>query len=110
MWRYYVKDILMLLFTASFLLIAPAAKFLFHGETTKAFIIFSTALFLGVTSFYIATYWHERDIHATLMGNIASLVLFVVGIIALWVYQSYFWLPIVLLITLIIYGYFTGKK
>ena len=100
----------MVLFTISILLSSPAIILLSHGEVVKGLSILAIAIFIGTLSFSIASYWHERDIHATLLGNIISLVLFIAGIVVLWIYGFYFWLPITILGIFMLYGFFTGTN
>jgi len=109
-WQHYCKDLLMVVFSISFLLTAPAVYFFLLGSTIKGIYIISFALVSGTLSFLIADYWHKHDIHATLFGNILSLVTFVGGIFLLWKYGFYFWLPILLFASFVTFGYIIGKN
>ncbi|MBI2056310.1 MAG: hypothetical protein HYT37_02930 [Candidatus Sungbacteria bacterium] len=100
----------MVIFTVSLLSSAPVVNLFFSGETAKGYIILMSAIFFGTASFVLADYWHKRNIHATPYGNIISLLTFVTGIITLWQYGFYFWVPLILCACFISFGYIIAKN
>ena len=110
MWQCWIKNVLLIIWTAALLATAPSATFMARGELRKGLIILFAAVFFGTVSISIAYYWHKRDIHATPLGFIVALLSFIAGSVWLWFYGFYFWIPIALLALSIAYGYFTGKN
>ncbi len=110
MWLCYAKNLLLIIWTATFLSITPAIALIIRGDTWRGLLILFIAVFSGAISFSLADYWHKRNVHATPFGFIIALLLFIAGSIWLWFHYFYFWIPIALLVLFIIYGYLTGKN
>jgi len=110
MWQNHAKNALLLVFVASILAVAPAITFLAHGHTLIGALIFLSAVVLATLSIFIAVYWHKQDIHATPLGFITAIIFFIVGVICLWLYGFYFWVPLVLIAIPTAWGHLTGKN
>lgn len=111
MWKRYVKDVLLLFIVSCILSTSVAVTFIAHGAAGKGLIILFIAAFLGLTTESLQhDYWHKRGIDATPLGFIAAWLFFIAGIVWLWRYDFFFWVPLALVAALILWGYVTAKN
>jgi hypothetical protein len=102
-WRNYVKDFLMIIFSSSFFLLSPAITFIQNGNWLFGVLLIVSVAILWVPIYYIAEYWHKREIHATLIGNVVSVVVFVASPFFAW-YLGYSLWPVVLILLYLVFG------
>lgn len=112
-WRNVVKDILMVIFSVLFFLLSPAVTLMQNGRWIFGVVLIVIAFLLGATIVLIASYWHKRDIHATMVGNVVSMCVFIVSPFVAWHYNFSLW-PLILIILYLasafIYEHFIAKK
>lgn len=102
-WRNYVKDILMIAFAVSLTMLSPITSFFINGEFEKGFILFFVAGSVATGSMLVAAYWHKRDIHATLIGNIASGLVVLASPFVAYIYGFSLW-PLIIIIVYLVLG------
>lgn len=111
MWQQYAKNLVLLFFIACILSTGPAVTFISRGTIKRGLVILFIAVFLGISSeFAQYHYWHRRGIDATPVGFLMAWLFFIVGIVWLWWENFYFWIPIIVVATPILWGYLTGKN
>jgi len=103
-WKNVVKDILMIIFSATFFLLSPAVTSMQNEQWVVGIVLIATALVLWIPIYFVAYHWHKRNIHATIFGNVASMGVFIISPFVAWYYDFSLW-PLLLILVYLIFGF-----